>query len=414
VKPDDFINVISLHCHSINIMNLRSTKKGKKAVVRSQYVLDQRSKATRKYNGTDKGKLAQKAGNEKRRKPVSRMLKTSVDGTAIAIAKAEVMSLLLEPWDSSKGISFHFDAPLCNKPLLAITRPGVLRTSFGLDCHDKDQDNLNFLSRYIYGLGSGSDSVGTNPLEAQTKPMSHAMVRLASSVQDKVRKTRFCNTTDLSEAFNSVSILLYMGSDVISECKKGSSLGFHCDTEYTPKGEFVSNNSQKQNTPVVVLTLGDARTLHMKKRFAASDGSWIQNVNVRKPQKKTYDFILTDQSLFVLHPDDEIPRARGFSDGSKSQFQHGGVKVTEGLSVALVFRTVTTKANIHLTANTRRLGPNDRLFMSTEIAPQGEECKPRKQHFSDAKKKAMKLKAGMEKQLRAYVRKRMKNKTLFK
>jgi hypothetical protein len=30
-----------------------------------------------------------------------------------------------------------------------------LRTSFGLDCHDTDQANLNFSTRYVYGAGSG-------------------------------------------------------------------------------------------------------------------------------------------------------------------------------------------------------------------------------------------------------------------
>jgi hypothetical protein len=215
---------------------------------------EQRNRANRKYRKFE-GKLAHK--------PVCKTPELVQDAEATSSlnklhAKTEVMKLLLSNWDSSDGISFHFDAPLCNRPLLAVTRPGVLRISFGLDCHETDQDNLNFVSRYIYGSGSGSNSVGTNPLEFQTRPMSHSMVLLAEAVQDKLRQrqTRFCSTTDLSCPFNSVVILLYMGKDVIRE-RKESSLGFHCDTEYTPKGEFASNNSQKQNTPVVVLTLGE-------------------------------------------------------------------------------------------------------------------------------------------------------------
>jgi hypothetical protein len=373
-----------------------------------QYVLEQRRRARRKYRKTVKGRLAHKADHEKRRKPVSGMLKVTLGPNLIAMAKTEVIKLLLSPWDSDNGISSHFDTPLCDEPLLAVTRPGVFRTSFGLDCRDKDQDNYNFQSRYIYESGSGSNSNEMNPLECQTKPMSHAMVLLATAVQDKLRQRKSCNTTDLSDAFNSVTILLYMGSDVIRE-RKESSLGFHCDTEYTAKGEFVSNNSQKQNTPVVVLTLGDERTLHMKKRFAASDGTWINNEN----EKKTHAFVLTDESIFVLHPDDEVPRPRGYSDGSLSQFQHGGVNVTEGLSVAIIFRTVTTKADMHITRNTRRLGPKDREYMSTEIALRGARCKPRQQHFKDAHKEGIKLKADMEEQLQAYVEKRIENKTLF-
>jgi hypothetical protein len=388
-------------------MDFRNTTKSVESL---QLAKEKGNRACRTYNKTVKGKIAQKASNAKRRKPVSRMLKQTMPPNLLSIAKTEVIKLLLSSWDSCNGISHHCDAPMCNKPLPAITRPGVLRTSFGLDCHNKDQDNHHFVSRYTYGSGSGSNSVGTNPIYCQTKPMSHGMMELGIALQDHLRqgKTKFCNTTDLSDPFNSVTILLYMGSDVIRECKV-SRLGFHCDTEYTAKGEFVSNNSQKQNTPVVVLTLGDPRTLHMKKRFAAGNGTWISNAN----EKKTHAFVLTDQSIFVLHPDDEVPRPRGHSDGSLSQFQHGGVNVTQGLSVGIVFRTVTTKADIHVTRDTRRLGPKDRVFLSTAITPRGEKTKPRQQHFNDAYKEAIKLKDNMEKQLKAYVRQRINNKSLF-
>jgi hypothetical protein len=388
------------------IMEVRSSKKTVQRP-RPHHVKEQRKRACIAYNKTEKGKLAQKRCNDKRRKPLSRMLKLTLDPILIGIAKTEVVRLLLAPWDSSNGISFHIDAPLFNKPLPALTRPGVLRTSFGLDCPNEDQDNLNYVSRYTYGSGSGSNSVGSNPLDHQTKPMSHVMVQLAKAIQDKLRKTKFCKTTD-TEAFNSVTILLYMGGDVIQQ-RKLSSLGFHCDSEYTAKGEFVGNNSQKQNTPVVVLTLGDQRTLYMKKRFASSDGVWRNNAS----EKNAHPFVLTDKSIFILHPDDEVPQSRGHRDGSLSQFQHGGVKVTQGLSVAIIFRTVTTKTNIHVTRNTRQLGPKDREYMSTQITLKGERPKSRQQHYKDAYKEAIILKPDMEKQLKAYVRKRMNNKTLF-
>lgn len=190
---------------------------------------------------------------------------------------------------------------------------------------------------------------------------------------------------------------------------KSSSLGFHCDTEYTAKGGFVGNNSQMRNTAVAVLTMGDSRRLYMKKRFANS-GRWLKN---DPREEDTHEFLLNDQSIFVLHPDDEVPGARGYSDGSLSQFQHGGIKVTDGLSVAMVFRTVTTKANMHVTRNTKQLGAEDRKHMSTEIAPKGEPSKPRMQYYSEAKTAANLLKANMEKQFKAYVQTRLKNKTLF-
>ena len=51
-----------------------------------------------------------------------------------------------------------------------------LRTSFGLDCHDTDQANLNFSTRYVYGAGSGTNSVGTNPLPSYRRSSSSSSI----------------------------------------------------------------------------------------------------------------------------------------------------------------------------------------------------------------------------------------------
>jgi hypothetical protein len=64
----------------------------------------------------------------------------------------------------------------------------------------------------------------------------------------------------------------------------------------------------------------------MKKRFVAVM-AWINNAN----EKKTHAFVLMDQSISCTLTTKS--GTRGQSDGSLSQFQHGGVKLTEGFQL---------------------------------------------------------------------------------
>lgn len=371
----------------------------------------QNAEACRRYRKTAKGKLSQKRDNFSRRKPRSRILKTSLNEilhNGMSIAKAEVLPLLLSPWDSRCGLSFHMDAPMCNHPLWNNDRPGVLRTSYGKDCHDSDEDDMDFVTRYVDGTGYGSSSVGTDPRSGQTKQMSLAMWELGVALQNQLQipKNRFCKTMDLSEEFNSVSILLYIGSDVIKECTV-SDLAYSSDIEFNTKGEFVKDNSQKENTPVVVLTLGDPRTVHMKKRKKGKDGNWMNN-----EREKTHDFLLTSGSIFVLDPADEELKERGRENQGLSQFHHR-VKVTKGLSMAIMFRTVTTKAKIHVINNTKQLGEKEKEFLATLVHPCGTKRKSREEDYTDAYNDALKQKETMEDQFKKYVQTAKDDGTLF-
>jgi hypothetical protein len=366
-----------------------------------EYVKRGRRVDMKKYQQSTKGKVAQKAYNESRKKPVSRFLKISLNEilhNGMSIVKAEVLPLLLSPWESRCGLSFHMDAPMCNDSLCGIDRPGVMRTSYGKDCHESDEDDVDFVTRYVDRTGSGSNSFGTDPKSGQTKQMSLAMWELGVALQNQLRSRgtiKNCKTMDLSEEFNSVSILLYIGSDVIKECTAVSEVAYSNNMEFNTKGEFVKDNSQKENTPVVVLTLGDPRTLHMKKRKVGKDGGWMNNEKENK-----HDYLLKSGSIFVMHPEDEQLKTRGREGQGLSHFQHG-VKVTKGLSMAIIFRTVTTKAKIHVINNTEKL------------RPRGEKRKSREEHYTDAYNDALKLKESMEDQLKKYVQTAKDNGTLF-
>lgn len=109
------------------------------------YVKRGRAAATKRYSKTSKGEIAQQPYNNSRRKSVSRILKVYLNEilhNGVSIVKAEVLPLL------------HVDAPIYNDPLCSIDRQGVLSTSCGKDCHDSDEDDVDFVKRCIDGTVS--------------------------------------------------------------------------------------------------------------------------------------------------------------------------------------------------------------------------------------------------------------------
>ena len=111
----------------------------------------------------------------------------------------------------------------------------------------------------------------------------------------------------------------------------------HCDCVYSVKdGSFTKNaNSQVDNTPAVIYTLGDSRILKWRKRTTK------QIIGRRKQwvidDKFKASFTLDSDSVCVVNPLDENPSGKTNIDEG-SQHQHGGVRVSgEKLSVGLVF-----------------------------------------------------------------------------
>ena len=77
--------------------------------------------------------------------------------------------------------------------------------------------------------------------------------------------------------------------------------------------------------------------------------------HVWEPEKQSFlKLQLTDNSIFMLHPNDEKPLVRTHGE-SKCQLQHGNVHVESGdMSIALVYRNVT-KTLKYDSINCRRL-----------------------------------------------------------
>jgi hypothetical protein len=347
--------------------------------------------------------------------PQSRILPVSLKdlpGHCMAIAMRIHLGLLVAPW-GTHGFPYHMDTPLGNPPLNNWTRPAVVRAHFGLNVLDgvSDGECSEYVWRYVYGTGSGTGSVCTDPRFLQTKVMTNDMVVLGDILRIYVQNHQSdlfpgIKGMNFKQPFNSVAILLYLGGNIIDEITE-TTLGYHTHVEYGKDGEFKACNSQKENTAVVVITFGDPRTVYLLKRKLFENGCWSTTGS------KKYKKVLKTGSIFVFHPDDEILKQRSGSKTNRSQFLHGGVKVRQGLSIAMIYRTVTSKALIHVSDNTQKLGPKEMLYLDTPKTMGTGVEKPRKEYLTERFEEELQQKARREKQFKDYINHRMEEDTLF-
>ena len=96
-------------------------------------------------------------------------------------------------------------------------------------------------------------------------------------------------------------------------------MGWHCDSSYNNDGSF-KNISQVQNTPVIILTYGNNRTLKWQ-RVAHSSKGWVRDQNWT-----TQSMTMNDSSYMLLHPHDEKPHYNNLI-GKKIRYQHGNVRM---------------------------------------------------------------------------------------
>ena len=267
----------------------------------------------------------------------SRLFENVLSLSDVLTLRTELKILLLSDLDSSQGIPVEANQPLgCARPVINLTRPAVLRIYFGLS--SECTMSLNVL-RPTYGPISTSSSVGMDPYNFSTKAMSLHLYNIGIKIRNYL-----LNSTDgnfnpyLKENFNHCTVLLYSGDN--NNGQSNSSLSYHSDCTYDHEGNFSrGRNSQKQNSCVAVLTLGDKRTLNFKKRVAVAGSNG--RLKWQLTDDKLVSFDLCENSLFVLHPSDEIPLRRK-GDEYKSQYVHGGIKIINPnvFSIAFAFRVV--------------------------------------------------------------------------
>ena len=121
--------------------------------------------------------------------------------------------------------------------------------------------------RYTYGNGTGLSSVGMDSSNFVTRPFSSSLHTITRELHMLINfNVQFFNleSVNTSLKFNHYSILIYYAG---SDLNTNSTLGMHYDCVYSVKdGSFTKNaNSQVENTPAVIYTLGDSRILKWRK-----------------------------------------------------------------------------------------------------------------------------------------------------
>ena len=127
---------------------------------------------------------------------------------------------------------------------------------------------------------------------------------------------------NLTHDFDSCTILSYFSH---KDVKVASKMGFHCDNTYSINGVYSKcANSQVENTPVVIVSFGESRTLHFEKMELTPTNTpstkWSKNSNfVQK-------IVMNPNSIIVLNPADEKPHCISGSD-VVVKYRHGNVLV---------------------------------------------------------------------------------------
>ena len=244
--------------------------------------------------------------------------------------------LITSPIDSLDGISVVTEKPMNNPIMLNTIRPAVMRQYYGLS---RGKDTNGCIKRATYGYCNGLNSLGTDPAKYITKPFDSDMIGMSLYLQAylKLNVDAFnFNDLDLSRIFNSCTVLIYNCGD---DLKKDANMGWHTDVKYNNSGNFIKNiNSQVENTPTVIVSLGDERLLNWRRRVKVKNdkGNWVWQID----SSWSGTMSMTRKSIVVLHPLDEKPHKMG--DGQTIiNYQHGNVKVTgDKCSMVLVYRVV--------------------------------------------------------------------------
>lgn len=122
----------------------------------------------------------------------------------------------------------------------------------------------------------------------------------------------------------------------------------HTDCVYSPHdGKFKKqSNSQVENTPALIYSVGDERILNFKRRGMSKAGTWEDDGSFGA------SYHLNSDTATIINSLDEDPLS--YKNVSKhSQYQYGGVKVNgTKLSFGLVFRVVSSEESYNLDTDT--------------------------------------------------------------
>ena len=219
---------------------------------------------------------------------------------------------------------------------LNITRPAVLRQYYGMEtsiCEGK-------AARYTYGSGTGTISVGMDPDNFVTRSMNTEMLEMSSHIYKMLcenKKLFNLENVNMKHPFNHCTVLIYYAGEGLKERSK---LGYHTDCVYSPTtGKYKDkDNSQVDNTPAVIYSIGSTRNLNWKKRRIGKNETGRKTWLPKEKDRITY--AIGSDTISIINLLDENPMSKK-NQNELSQYLHGGIDVSgEKFSVAFVFRVV--------------------------------------------------------------------------
>ena len=258
------------------------------------------------------------------------------------------------------GISVAIESPTCcpNYAELNLDRSVPLRQYFG---RNDGEEVDGIISRWSYGLGSGSTTVGGDLQTTTTRPLTLTMKKMC----DELQKLSELNQTNTNFEFNHVTILYYLTDN---DCHKTIELKKHCDVEITPTNKYKENNSQKYGTPTVVLSLLYSKTVKFFKRYVTDQGRSFNQNDI-----SVGGMFMEDGDLFYLSPEDEFVIQREvmktengeralIKEKQASNFRHAvrcsindvdTEKMREDrISISVCFRQTVVKKKYHVLTDT--------------------------------------------------------------
>lgn len=294
----------------------------------------------------------------------------------------EFEKLLSHPVGHPLGIQVTNDLPNKNPIKNSFKRPQASRDLFGKDYY---KTNIGTIHRFTpYGpVGSGEDTVGTDPRQIRLRRMSQRLERLCHQITQAFRVMKQKDPTGFRRIFgdnletpeyNTVEFKTYVSSrvkrSVLVNESNASSDGTrkHSDRQNGAQQQYSHANTQMKNSGVVTFSLGGPRQL----------------VFSRKGQSKV-TFTNEHGTSFFLDPRDEE---------HASKWGHEVPPITNacGVSVAAVFRPNYATVQVHESSSLQVECPRIVEKLKEPYRDTNGFCASRRQHYDQAEESLQQFK----------------------
>ncbi len=204
---------------------------------------------------------------------------------------------------------------------------------------------------YSYGLLAVLSTTGFHPTKnVKVRPFCEKLKNIVALLTEEVKTRLIGKQGHYTLDFNHMEVKIYHGKDIYrdengypllddegqeirDDCNK--LVNFHNDLCFNDQGEQSQRDTANGKHPIVTLTIGATRKLTFQHKWK-KDSIWTNG--------ETVDFNLAQGSIFCLLPTDEKPKK---VEKVLHKTQHMAKFSNEGVSIALVFRSVTETSEFH-------------------------------------------------------------------